>query len=48
MSKTKKQQLKEEIKLELMGIILIGIAIYLFWIIFQKPSGPYSLPEEST
>jgi S-DNA-T family DNA segregation ATPase FtsK/SpoIIIE len=48
MSKTKKQQLKEEIKFELIGILLIGIAIYIFWIMFQKPSGPYPLPEEST
>jgi len=48
MAKTRKQQLKEEIKLELLGILLVGIAIYLFWIIFQKTSGPYSLPEEST
>ncbi|NLT94528.1 MAG: hypothetical protein GXW85_03175 [Clostridia bacterium] len=47
MAKTKKQRLKEEIKLELIGIILIAIAIYLFWVIFQKPSGPYPLPEES-
>lgn len=48
MTNTKKQQIKEEIKFELIGILLVGIAIYLFWVIFQKPSGPYSLPEEST
>ncbi|MGI6227549.1 MAG: hypothetical protein ACOYJ1_14980, partial [Peptococcales bacterium] len=47
MAKTKKQQIKEEIKFELIGVLLVGIAIYLFWIIFQKPSGPYPLPEES-
>ncbi|KJS82787.1 MAG: hypothetical protein JM58_13960 [Peptococcaceae bacterium BICA1-8] len=48
MAKTKKQQFNEEVKLELIGILLVGISIYLFWVIFQKPSGPYYLPEEGT
>ncbi|MFZ5943636.1 MAG: DNA translocase FtsK 4TM domain-containing protein [Bacillota bacterium] len=48
MAKNKKQQFKEEVKSELFGIMLVGVAIYLFWIIFQKPSGPYPLPEEGT
>lgn len=47
MSKTQKK-FKEEIKSELLGILLVGISIYLFWIIFHYPSlGPYSLPEDS-
>ncbi|MFZ7102570.1 MAG: DNA translocase FtsK [Peptococcaceae bacterium] len=46
MARTKKQQFKDEIKTELLGILLVGISIYIFWIIFQKPSGPYPLPEE--
>ena len=48
MAKTKKKQFNEEVKLELIGILLVGISIYLFWVIFQKPSGPYPLPEEGT
>jgi len=48
MAKTNKQQFKEEVKLELIGILLVGISIYLFWVVFQKPSGPYHLPEEGT
>ena len=32
----------------MLGILLVGISIYLFWIIFHYPSlGPYSLPEDS-
>ncbi|MDK2823085.1 MAG: segregation ATPase FtsK/SpoIIIE, family [Clostridia bacterium] len=45
MAKAKKQ-FKEEIKFELIGLLMVGISFYIFWIIFQQPSGPYPLPEE--
>lgn len=46
MAKSQRKQLKEELKYELIGILLVGISIYIFWTLFQQPSGPYSLPEE--
>jgi len=41
MAKAQKRQFREEIKYELIGILLIGISLYIFWSIFQlSEAGP--------
>ncbi|NMA01998.1 MAG: DNA translocase FtsK [Clostridia bacterium] len=45
MTKRKKQFI-DEVKYDALGIAIIAIAVYMFWILTISPSGPFELREE--
>ena len=45
MNKRKKQFI-DEVKYDALGIAIIAIAVYMFWILTISPSGPFELREE--